>query len=73
MEGRLQWKKEVSVSFKMAETADFVTIAKTYFKQGNKRMLIKSNPKRALKYYERGIALLPNEKCILLARGNVPL
>ncbi|MDP2844208.1 MAG: tetratricopeptide repeat protein, partial [Acetobacterium sp.] len=34
-----------------------------------KKLFIEKNPKKALKYYDMGIALLPNEYSLLLARG----
>lgn len=68
-------QKEVSVAFKygefepFAESKDFVQLAKLFFEKGNKTLLVNNNPKKALKYYDRGIRYLPNEDCLLLARG----
>ena len=61
--------KEVSLVFKLKETADFVSMAKSYSKQGNKKLFLENSPKKALRYYDMGIALLPNEYSLLLARG----
>lgn len=61
--------KEVSLVFVLNESDDFVSMAKSYSKQGNKKLFIEKNPKKALKYYDMGIALLPNEYSLLLARG----
>lgn len=61
--------KEVSLVFKLHETADFEAMAKKFANQGNKMLFIKKEPKRALKYYDRGITLLPNEESLLAARG----
>lgn len=37
--------------------------------QGNKKLFIENNPKKALKYYDMGIALLPNDYALLGTRG----
>jgi hypothetical protein len=61
--------KELTVVFKIAELPELQAQATHYFIRGNKQLLIKQNPKRALRHFDRGIVLLPNEKCLLLARG----
>jgi hypothetical protein len=61
--------KELSVTFKIAELPDLQTQVKRHFVKGTKQLLIKQNPKRAIRHFNRGIVLLPNEKCLLLARG----
>ena len=61
--------KEVSVVFKLKGTYDFVSMAKRFLNSGNKKFFLKKNPKKALKYYNRGIALLPNQYTLLVARG----
>lgn len=61
--------KEVSVAFVLHTSNDFVEMAKNYMKQGNKMLFEKNNPKKALKYYDSGINLLPNNETLLAARG----
>lgn len=61
--------KEFAVTFKLAESSDLKSQATNYFIKGNKQLLLKQNPKRAIRHFDRGIVLLPNEKCLLLARG----
>jgi len=68
-------EKEVSIIFKIdetkerAETKDLAKIVERFYRKGSKNLLIKNKPKRALKYYDKGIVLLPNEKSLLLVRG----
>jgi TonB family protein len=61
-------EKEAAVTFKLHPTDDFVTMAKKYLNQGNK-MLMKGNPRKALKYFDKGINLLPSEMALLAVRG----
>jgi tetratricopeptide (TPR) repeat protein len=46
-----------------------VSRAKSYSNQGNKKLFLENDPKKALKYYDMGIALLPNEYALLVTRG----
>ncbi|WP_372948868.1 energy transducer TonB [Mariniphaga sp.] len=65
-------EKEVSVVFKIEGfrfSTDFKTLATNYFSKGSELFLEKQNPKKALKYYDKGIVLLPNDKGLLLMRG----
>lgn len=61
--------KEVSLVFNPNKTVDFVSRAKSYSNQGNKKLFLENDPKKALKYYDMGIALLPNEYALLVTRG----
>jgi hypothetical protein len=61
--------KEFAVTFKLAESSNLQAQATNYFIKGNKQLLLKRNPQRAIRHFDRGIVLLPNEKCLLLARG----
>jgi hypothetical protein len=61
--------KEVSVVFNLHCSNNFVAMAKSYLKKGNKMLFKKSNPKKALKCYDMGINLLPNNETLLAARG----
>lgn len=67
-------EKEFSISFKLAygssdSTTDFTSEAQLYFKKGNKRFFIKDNSKSALRYYDKAIQYLPNDKALLVTRG----
>ncbi|MBA4409771.1 MAG: energy transducer TonB [Bacteroidota bacterium] len=61
--------KEVSLVFKLHKSNDFRLMAKNCSDKGNKMLFIKKDPKKALKYYDMGITLLPNEESLLAARG----
>jgi len=62
-------EKEISVVFKISQKSDFVTKAKCYLKLGNKMLFENKNPEKALKYFDKGISLLPNEETLLAVRG----
>jgi len=60
--------REVSLVFKPNEDYDLVGHAKEYQDKGNRMMFLKKDPKRALKFYNQAIMLLPSEESILAAR-----
>ena len=60
--------REVSLTFKPNEDYDLVAHAMAFHDQGNRIMFLKKDPKRALKYYNQAIMLLPSEESILAAR-----
>jgi len=62
-------EQEVSLSFLLHESNDFVKMAVSIQKKGNKLMFIKNNPKKALKFFDQAIVLLPYEESLLAARG----
>jgi len=62
-------EKEISVVFKISQKSDFVTKAKCYLVLGNKMLFINNKPEKALKYFDKGITLLPNEETLLAVRG----
>ena len=65
-------EKEVSIVFKIEGnrfTPDFKTQATKYFSKGGEVFLAEHNPKKALKFYDKGIMLLPNDEGLLLMRG----
>jgi hypothetical protein len=67
--------KEVSMAFctennsSKSVTEIFKEKATHYFVDGSKIFLEKQNPKKAIKYYNRGINYLPYDKSLLLVRG----
>jgi TonB family protein len=62
-------EKEVSVAFILHSENEMISMAKQYQQQGNNWMYVKNNPEKALKFYNRGIVLLPSEESLLAARG----
>jgi hypothetical protein len=67
--------KEVSMAFYPAEyssksvTEIFIQKATHYFNDGSKTLFEKHNPKKALKFYSKGINYMPYDKSLLLLRG----
>ncbi|HSH19828.1 MAG TPA: energy transducer TonB [Draconibacterium sp.] len=64
--------KEVSVAFKLNSTRhplDFEAQGRKYFSKGSELLLTQNNPKKAVKFYDKGIKLLPSDKGLLLMRG----
>ena len=59
---------EVSLVFFLHSPENLIETAKQYQQKGNTWMYVKNNPEKALKYYNRGIKLLPNEESLLAAR-----
>ena len=69
-------EKEVSVVFRIGEMSnndfvynDFNYLSKKYFSHGAEMLFAKERPKKALKYFDKGIILLPNETAMLALRG----
>ena len=64
-------EKEVSVAFRIDGmwNNDFNFWARKYFTQGNEIFFKQSNPRKAIKYFDKGITLLPNDKSLLVMRG----
>ena len=61
-------KTEVSVAFFLHSMEEFIKTAKDYNKKGNEWLFEKNNPKKALKFINCGINLLPNEESLLAMR-----
>ena len=47
----------------------FINEATFYFKKGSKSLVLKNNPKKALRFYSQAVRYLPNEPNLLLMRG----
>ncbi|HSO89508.1 MAG TPA: energy transducer TonB [Draconibacterium sp.] len=62
-------EKEISVVFKISQKSDFVAKAKGYLEHGNKLLFVHNRPEKALKYFDKGVTLLPNEETLLALRG----
>ena len=61
-------KTEVTVTFYLNSLNDMVKTAKDYNRKGNEWLFDKNNPKKALKFINCGINLLPNEESLLAMR-----
>ncbi len=61
--------KEISVAFYIHSEKEMIETAKKYQQKGNEWLFEKINPEKALKYYNRGVTLLPNEESLLASRS----
>lgn len=62
-------EKEFSMVFKLATTRDLTAQATTQYRRGNKLLLLKYKPKRALRHFEQGLVYVPKSKPLLFLRG----
>ena len=65
-------EKEISIAFKNTELGnytDFLVLGRKYFSKGSDQFFMEKNPNKALKYYDKGVVLLPKDKGLLLVRG----
>jgi tetratricopeptide (TPR) repeat protein len=60
---------EVAVVFKLHPDDNFFQIAKKHLDKGNQALFINDQPEKALKHFNRGINLLPNDETLLAVRG----
>lgn len=62
---------ELSLVFRSNErtASDNLKLAQHYFARGSKNLLMKQKPKLALKNFNNGVLLLPNDKSLLVLRG----
>ncbi len=65
----VEMKTEVLVSFFLSSEEDLIKAAKNYRKKADKMMLVKNNPKKALRNYDQGLVLLPFEESLLAMRS----
>lgn len=66
----MSMEKEVSILFKIDEMGcDIDKLGIKYYSHGAQMLFTKNNPKKALKYFDKGITLLPKEKSLLAIRG----
>jgi len=47
----------------------FTNEATRYFKRGNSNLLVKNNPEKAIKFYNKAVRYRPNNKELLMLRG----
>ena len=62
-------EKEISMVFKISQKSDFAAKAKGFLEHGNNLLFVHNQPEKALKYFDKGITLLPNEETLLAVRG----
>jgi len=67
----LAMEKEVSIVFKVKDMGinDFHTMAKKYYARGSEMLFNRTNLKRALTHFDKGITLLPSDRALLVLRG----
>lgn len=63
--------KEISVVFRFHERSamDNLELAKHYYTKACESLLMKQKPKQALKAFDNGVVLMPNDKSLLVLRG----
>lgn len=61
--------KEISLKFQINPASDFVAMAKRYLTKANQMFFIDRQPKKAIKYLDKGINLLPYDETLLVVRG----
>jgi TonB family protein len=59
----------VSMAFMLNPKDDFVEMAKWNMRKGNELLFLKEQPKKALKFYNYAVNLLPNNETIHAIRG----
>lgn len=63
-------EKEISIVFKPeGSRTDFLKTGQTYFKKGGTLLLVKDNPRKAVREYNKAFVLLPSDKSLLIMRG----
>ncbi len=62
-------EKEVSVAFMISPKSDFIELAKDCMKKANELLFVKNRPKKAMKYLNEGIRLLPYNQTLLASRS----
>ncbi len=62
-------KQEISVIFTIYSYEEYMENAQKIVQKGNHYLFVHNKPKKALKYFNRAITLLPNEECLLVARS----
>lgn len=61
--------KEISLVYALNSIDDLLNTANYYMQKGNKQLIKRDNPEKALKYYEMACSLLPNDPSVLLLKG----
>jgi len=63
--------KEISIVFRFNErsASDNLNLAKHYYTKACESLLLKQKPKQALKAFNNGVVLMPNDKSLLVLRG----
>ena len=64
-------EQEISLSFAITDMSkmDFTYLGKKYFSRATTLLFVKNEPAKALRNFDKGIVLLPNDHGLLLLRG----
>ena len=64
-------EKEIAIVFRLDNLPNhnFSSLAQKFYSSGAELLFVKHNLKKALKSFDKGIVLLPNERCLLSLRG----
>jgi len=62
-------EKEFSMVFKIEGTRSLQSLAASLYTRGSKLLLIKKNPKRALRHFEQGLVYVPENCPMLMLHG----
>ena len=62
-------EKEFSIVFKIPGTRSLQSQSVSRYKRGSKLLLIKNNPKRALRHFEQGLVYVPENCSMLMLHG----
>ena len=63
-------EKEISLVFRLEDSRySFNDLGKKYYANGAGMLFINQRPKKALKYFNKGIVLFPNDRSLLALRG----
>jgi TonB family protein len=66
----VSYPREVALAFKISDQPDYFKVhAGKYFSKGAEALLMDHHPSKALKIFDRGIVLLPNDRSLLAIRG----
>lgn len=62
--------QEIALVFKLSEQPDyFISSARKYFSKGAESVLVNHNPNKALRFFDKAVVLLPNDRSLLALRG----
>lgn len=66
-----EMEREISIVFKLEDLSnnDFTFHAGKSYTKACEQLLVKHNNRKALKFFDQGIVLLPNDKSLLVLRG----
>jgi len=63
-------EKEISLVFRLEDShQSFIDLGKKYYSHGADMLFMQQNPKKALKYFNKGVVLFPYDRSLLALRG----